>query len=203
MKELIKKIIEFKGTQLEAGALLFKLQRDLKLKIKRPRDLEIIEIITECGELWNVSYTDVISKTRTEEIVFARQLAQYIIKYRYPDMSLARVGMLFMKNHATVIHSIKIVDNYRRGKSFYTLAKYTHYNVDKVNRLISKWQEPLDYDLIDNISIADIDPKDAPDFTDAYIESADYKGREMTEQQLDQINENRDFVYEQILNKLY
>ena len=61
----------------------------------------------------------------------------------------------------------------------------------------------MDYKKIDNIEVGGIDHADAPDFCDAFIESADYNGKEMTDDQLDEINENGDFVYECVMNKLY
>lgn len=61
----------------------------------------------------------------------------------------------------------------------------------------------FDYSKIDNVSVAGIDTKDYPDFCDAFIESADYDGREMTDEELDALNDDRDFVYEKVMNKLY
>jgi hypothetical protein len=60
----------------------------------------------------------------------------------------------------------------------------------------------MDYKLIDNIEVDGIDPKDYPDFCDAFIASADYDGKEMTEEQLDELNEDSDFVYECVQNHL-
>lgn len=57
--------------------------------------------------------------------------------------------------------------------------------------------------LITNVVIAGIDRRDAPDFCDAYIESADYNGEPMTDEQLDEINDNSEFVHEKVLNWLY
>ena len=61
----------------------------------------------------------------------------------------------------------------------------------------------MDYKLIDNIEIDGINTKDYPDFCDAYIVSADYDGKPMTEAQLDEINEDGDFQYECIMNDLH
>jgi hypothetical protein len=61
----------------------------------------------------------------------------------------------------------------------------------------------LDYDKIENIKLAGIDHRDYPDFCDAYIVSADYDGEEMTSQQLGEINNNRDFVYDEIIKQLF
>jgi hypothetical protein len=61
----------------------------------------------------------------------------------------------------------------------------------------------MEYKLIDNIEIDGIDTKDYPDFCDAYIVSADYDGMPMTEEQLDEINDDGQFQYECIMNYLY
>ncbi len=57
----------------------------------------------------------------------------------------------------------------------------------------------MNYDLISNVSITGIDPHDYPDFSDAYIESASYAGREMTDAELDLLNEDTEFIHEKIM----
>lgn len=61
----------------------------------------------------------------------------------------------------------------------------------------------IDYKKIDNIKIEGINPKDYPDFCDAFISSADYDGVPMGEEQLNEINEDRDFVYREVLESLF
>lgn len=61
----------------------------------------------------------------------------------------------------------------------------------------------LDYKKIDNVQVDGIDTNDYPDFCDAYILDADYDGVPMTEEQLNEINEDRDFVYECVQNYLF
>ena len=61
----------------------------------------------------------------------------------------------------------------------------------------------MDYSKITNIDFEGIDHKDYPDYCDAYISSADYEGEPMTEEQLEEINENKDFVYDKLMNHLY
>jgi hypothetical protein len=61
----------------------------------------------------------------------------------------------------------------------------------------------MDYKKIDNIEIDGIDIKDYPDFCDAYILSADYDGVPMTDEQLDEINDDGDFQHECIMNDLH
>jgi hypothetical protein len=49
---------------------------------------------------------------------------------------------------------------------------------------------------IDDITMGGVDPKDYPDFCDAYIESCTYYGKDMNEKQLDDLNEHEtEFVH--------
>jgi hypothetical protein len=61
----------------------------------------------------------------------------------------------------------------------------------------------MEYSKIDNVQIADVDPSDYPDFSDAYVESADYDGEEMTEDQLEELNEDREFVNDAAHDSLF
>ena len=54
----------------------------------------------------------------------------------------------------------------------------------------------LDYSKITNVFVGGIDMEDFPDFCDAYIESADYDNREMTDEELDILNEDGSFISE-------
>ena len=77
-------------------------------------------------------------------------------------------------------------------------------NIKGVDKIISEIleKEKIDYKKIDNIEIDGIDTKDYPDFCDAYISSADYDGKPMTDEQLDELNEDGDYVYEHIMDYL-
>jgi len=63
--------------------------------------------------------------------------------------------------------------------------------------------EKLDYSLISNISFDGIEFDDYPDFCDAYIDSADYDGEPMTDEQLELLNDDRDFVFEKLWNYIH
>jgi hypothetical protein len=57
---------------------------------------------------------------------------------------------------------------------------------------------------LDNLSFSGIDTKDYPDFSDAMIESGDYKGRELTDEEIDYINEEfPDFVHDKLFEYLF
>ena len=61
----------------------------------------------------------------------------------------------------------------------------------------------MDYNKISNIQFEDIDHNDHPDYCDAFIVSADYGDNEMTEEQLDVLNTDREFVHEQLMDYLF
>ena len=61
----------------------------------------------------------------------------------------------------------------------------------------------IDFDKIDNVELDGIDTSDAPDFADAYIVSCDIDGRPATEEELDIINANSEFVYDQVVDQMY
>jgi hypothetical protein len=76
-------------------------------------------------------------------------------------------------------------------------------NIEEVDKVIEEiLEKKMDYKKIENIEIDGIDTKDYPDFCDAYIVSADYDGVPMTEEQLDEINDDGDFQHECIMNDL-
>jgi hypothetical protein len=72
------------------------------------------------------------------------------------------------------------------------------------DRLVNIPAEPvkMDYSKIENIEIDGIDTKDYPDFCDAFILSADYDGKPMTDAQLEQINEDGDYQHQCIMNDI-
>lgn len=61
----------------------------------------------------------------------------------------------------------------------------------------------MDKSKLENVKIAKIDMKDYPDFVDAFVESASIEGRELSEEELDELNEDRDFVHQLVMEKLY
>ena len=63
--------------------------------------------------------------------------------------------------------------------------------------------EALKYENIDDITFDGIDHNDYPDYCDAYIDGAYYEGREMTQEELDTLNEDRDFVMKELMSHLF
>lgn len=61
----------------------------------------------------------------------------------------------------------------------------------------------MDYSKISNVSVTNIDHRDYPDFVDAYIDYAEYGGEPMTQEQLDELNEDREFVWQEVMDKIF
>ena len=62
----------------------------------------------------------------------------------------------------------------------------------------------LDLRKVDNMEFEGVDFADYPDFVDAFLVAADYDGIEMTEEQIDYINdEHHDFVNERVYSSLF
>ena len=61
----------------------------------------------------------------------------------------------------------------------------------------------LNYTLIKDVQIDGIDHSDAPDYCDAYITSATYDGRDMTDDELDVLNQDSAYIYEKVIDYIY
>lgn len=64
-------------------------------------------------------------------------------------------------------------------------------------------QIKLDYSKISDVDIDGIDHRDAPDYVDSFICSASYDGRPMTDEEIDVLNDDSDYVYECLMNYLH
>jgi hypothetical protein len=61
----------------------------------------------------------------------------------------------------------------------------------------------IDYSKISNVYVEGIDHRDAPDYCDAFIASADYDGHQMDDDMLEELNQDGQFVYDAVINQLY
>jgi len=75
-----------------------------------PNILSIDKIQKVIGEYYNIKIQDLVSKNRAKNIAIARQIAMYFCK-KYTAESLKNIGEKFGKNHATVIHAIKTIQD--------------------------------------------------------------------------------------------
>ena len=59
----------------------------------------------------------------------------------------------------------------------------------------------LDYSKITDVEVDGIDYSDYPDFCDAYICGATYDGREMTEEEIEDLDSG--FVYDEVIKQVF
>ena len=62
----------------------------------------------------------------------------------------------------------------------------------------------IDVNKLENIQVDGIDTRDYPDFVDAFISYAEMDGVELTDEQLDELNDNYpDLIYDCVINHLF
>lgn len=61
----------------------------------------------------------------------------------------------------------------------------------------------MNTEKIDNVEIEGIDFKDYPDFCDAFIVSADYNGIPLTDDEINKLNDNSEFIHEKIFDQMH
>lgn len=66
-----------------------------------------------------------------------------------------------------------------------------------------QFSNEIDLTKVSNIEFDGIDYSDYPDFVDAYIINADYNGRPMTDDEIEELNQDSDFVYDALMDYLY
>ena len=61
----------------------------------------------------------------------------------------------------------------------------------------------IDYKKVEVIEIDGIEHGDYPDYVDAYITEAEYDGKPMTDEMIDEINDNDQFRYEAVWDYIH
>ena len=92
----------------------------VKNLIKTPeKELSIGDIQKMVCTFFNIEYEKLQSKTRTADVVNARQIAMYLAK-KFTKCSLKTIGDHFGKrDHTTVIHSVQKVEDYMKTDEKY------------------------------------------------------------------------------------
>lgn len=59
----------------------------------------------------------------------------------------------------------------------------------------------IDYSKVSNVYCCI--EGDYPDFCDSYIESADYDDEPMSDEMLEELNQDSDYVYDSVINQIF
>jgi hypothetical protein len=134
-----------------------------------------------------------------------------VIQGKSPSVHVKQV--LHRKVTTNTVHDLRSI----AGKEESTKMKVTKLT-EEVNRLkkiagllredidltdTPEFSRELDLKKVSNIEFDGIDPSDYPDFVDAHIISADYNGRPMTDDEIEELNQHSDFVYDALMDYLY
>ena len=76
-------------------------------QFRKPRKAEIDSVINKVCIKYEVSKKELFTKTRTRDIVRARNIIHNIFNEKY-KMSLTEIGKIFGQDHTTVLNSIKM-----------------------------------------------------------------------------------------------
>ena len=76
-------------------------------QFRKPRQAEIDSVINKVCIKYEVSKKELFTKTRTRDIVRARNIIHNIFNEKY-KMSLTEIGKIFGQDHTTVLNSIQM-----------------------------------------------------------------------------------------------
>lgn len=94
---------------LVGGAVEMEMVREVVADIVGlPKNLTTALIGEVISREFNVSYKDLQSRSRKKIITFPRQVAMYLGR-KHTEESLGDIGRIFNRNHATVLHAVKVV----------------------------------------------------------------------------------------------
>ena len=76
-------------------------------QFRKPKKIEIDSVINKVCIKYEVSKKELFTKTRTRDIVRARNIIHNILNEKY-KMSLSDIGRIFGQDHTTVLNSIQM-----------------------------------------------------------------------------------------------
>ena len=82
-------------------------RRIIGYQFKKPKKTEIDSVINKVCIMYEVSKKELFTKTRTRDIVRARNIIHNILNEKY-KMSLTEIGRIFAQDHTTVLNSIQM-----------------------------------------------------------------------------------------------
>lgn len=102
-------------TSFTGGAVTMDLVREVVAEVAGISEKLTTALIGEIiGREFQVSYKDLQSRSRKKIITFPRQVAMYLGR-KHTTESLGDIGRTFNRNHATVLHSVKVVSDLCRS----------------------------------------------------------------------------------------
>lgn len=102
---------------------IFKLRLEIVNLTKKQIDkndyaMDAKSIIQKAADYSGFSYDDMMGKWRLREIAVTRHVVWYFMRYKM-GMTLKEIARLFGKDHSSIIHGVRKVDDYLSNPKFY------------------------------------------------------------------------------------
>ena len=109
------------------------LLKDL-LEQKQQKAFTPYHFIDYVADFYKISPQDIVSKTQTQEITEARQLAMFLCRTEL-KMPFTKIGAHFQRDHSTVISSVKNIEEKTRqqDKLIVSALLYIHKKMDQIS----------------------------------------------------------------------
>jgi hypothetical protein len=97
--------------KLEDSGLYTEMDNSIDIFSGYLNETKINNVMSVVADYYRISTSDLISKKRTSNYVFPRQIAMYLIKTMY-DLPYKKIGSYFSnRDHSTVMHSVEKITN--------------------------------------------------------------------------------------------
>ena len=87
--------------------------------IKR-REITVDSIVNDVCQEYGVNFLDLITPCRKRELIEPRHVIMYVLK-TFKLLSFEQIGQLFNRDHSTVVHARKAVENQRFADKNYEI----------------------------------------------------------------------------------
>ena len=115
----------------EVGQLrmeIINLKRDEMINFDAQYLIDSKRMIFQVAEFVGCTYEDLIGKWRMREVVVARHILFHYFRYQM-GMKLNQIGVLFERDHSTVIHGVRKVQEFIDNPKYY---KQENILIDKI-----------------------------------------------------------------------
>lgn len=103
----------------------------MNVKKQLLKDTTVLFIIVNIEKETEIKYKDFNIKSRKREYAIARQLTMYFLK-KYTKLTLDEIGIVFDRDHATVLHANKTIENLKYSDKFIaTMCKNISERIEK------------------------------------------------------------------------
>lgn len=91
------------------------------LSKEKQKELNPQKIVTAVAEYYGIKSEDLLGKSQTKEAALPRQIAIYLVR-QLLSLSFQKIGLIFSRDHSTVMSSVKLVEKRLKSDDKETLS---------------------------------------------------------------------------------